>query len=587
VTVAPLKAIATARHASVLVVLTAGVLFLILRAHIRPYDSRTGMAKAIVASLAIACVVYESHRLRRNRPVSEASKRVVALVVAAAAVLCYFTGFKYTYPPYWHHSDLYHYYMGAKYFPELGYHGLYRCTAVAQDQLGTVTWKHEATGQRFRLDMSSEVRGPEKRIRNLGGDNLLVPLGDVLEHPDRCTSRFSPERWKAFKDDVAFFRIVADKAYWEGMQQDHGYNPPPVWTILGSFFSNLRPASARYMQVLAGLDMIYLAGAFAMTWWAFGWRVFAVAVIFWGCQAAAPAPWTAGAFLRQDWFFYLIASACLARKRCFKLAGASIVYAGLLRIFPILIVVGWLTVAGAYVIRRGRLARSHRDVMVGGLLAAAVIVPLSLYVAGSGSYYEFYRHTLNFYDRTPLTNHMGLPVLISHEFRGAAGSSRMEYTVDQKLADPFETWKRMRSERYDRYRWLGFVITVMSGAFFIRVVYRIRPLWIAGSLAQMFIVLGAQLTSYYYSFLVLSALLTRARRSLEVPLFAFVILSQLIFWLLPWNDDRYGALTLLSLLLCYGLLLGFLRRPGLRIATANLRSSSSTFPGTESSPADR
>jgi hypothetical protein len=317
------------------------------------------------------------------------------------------------------------------------------------------------------------------------------------------------------------------------------------------------------MQILASLDMVYLAGAFAMIWWAFGWRACAVAVIFWGCQAAAPASWTAGAFLRQDWFFYLIASACLARRRCFKLAGASIVYAGLLRIFPILIVVGWLTVAGAYVIRRRRVARSHRDVLVGGLLAAAVIVPLSLYVAGETSYREFYTHTLEIHARTPLTNHMGLPVLLSHEFGGGAGSSRMEYTVDQRLADPFEVWKRIRGERYDRFKWLGFAITAVSGAFFIWAVRRIGPLWIAGSLGQVFIVLGAQLTSYYYSFLVLSALLTRARRRLEVPLFAFAILSQLIFWMLPWNDDRYAALTLLSLLLCYGLVLGFLRGPPL------------------------
>jgi len=570
VIVAPLRDTA-ARYAYVLVALTAAVVALILRAQIQPYDSRAGMAKAMVAGIAIACVVYEGRRVRRGRPLSERSKRVAGLMLAAAAVLCYFNGFKYTYPPYWHHSDLYHYYMGAKYFRELGYDGLYRCAAVAQDQLGIVVWKDEATGQRFRLDMSNEVRNPEKRIRDLGGDNLLAPLGDALDHPDRCTSRFSPARWNAFRDDVAFFRIIADRVYWDGMQQDHGYNPPPAWTILGSFFSNLRPASARYMQILASLDMIYLAGAFAMIWWAFGWRVFAVAVIFWGCQAAAPASWTAGAFLRQDWFFYLVASACLARKRRFRLAGASIAYAALLRIFPILIVAGWLTVAGAYLARRGRVARSHRDVLAGGLLAAAMIVPLSLYAAGIGSYREFYRHTIRIHDRTPLTNHMGLPALITHEFGGAAGSSRMEHTVDQKLADPFKVWKRMRSERYDRYKWLAYVIIAVSGCFFVWIVRRVRSLWIAGCLGQVFIVLGAQLTSYYYSFLVLAALLTGAQRRLEMPLFAFVILSQVVVWTLEWNDDRYAMLTLVSLLLCYGLLLGFRQSP--RVSSPIQRSS--------------
>jgi len=533
--------------------------FLMLRPHIQPYDPRAGLVKAMVAAVAAACVLYETLRWRQGRPVPESARRFAGFMLAAAAVLAYFNGFAYTFPPYWHHSDLFHYYMGAKYFPELRYDGLYRCTAVAQDQLGTVTWAHAPSGQRFRLDMSSEVRRPEKRIRNLGGDNLLVPLGDVLAHPEWCTRRFSPARWHAFKTDVAFFRIAADRAYWDGMQQDHGYNPPPAWTILGSFFSNLSPASVRSMQVLASFDLVYLAGAFALIWWAFGWRVFVVAAIFWGCQAAAPASWTAGAFLRQDWLFYVIASACLARKRWFRLAGASIVYAGLLRIFPFLLVLGWLTVAAAYLVRRGRVARSHRQALAGGVLATVVIVPLSLYVAGPASYREFYAHTLRLHDRTPLTNHMGLPVLIAHDFTGGPGSGRMEYAVDEKLADPFEKWKRLRGERYDAYRWAGLAVIAFTAVFFVWVVRGLRPLWVAGSLGQVFIVVGAQLTSYYYSFLVLSALLVRARPGLELPLFAFVILSQLTFGLFPWNDDRYAALTLLSLLLCYGLIAAFAR----------------------------
>ena len=35
--------------------------------------------------------------------------------------------------------------------------------------------------------------------------------------------------------------------------------------------------------------------------WAFGWRVMAVATVFWGCNAPANFYWTGGAFLRQDW----------------------------------------------------------------------------------------------------------------------------------------------------------------------------------------------------------------------------------------------------------------------------------------------
>ena len=321
------------------------------------------------------------------------------------------------------------------------------------------------------------------------------------------------------------------------------------------------------MQLLAGLDLIYLAGAFAMIWWAFGWRVFAVAAVFLGCQAAAPASWTAGAFLRQDWFFFLIASACLARRRWFKLAGASSSTRDS-RVFPILIGVGWLTVAVAYLIRRRRLARSHRDLLVGGLIAAAIIVPLSVWVAGPHSYREFYARTLRIHDRTPLTNHMGLPALISYALGADASPGRMALTVDDRLADPLEIWKRTRAERSDRYRWLDVAVVTISGVFFIWIVRAVRRPWIAGGLGQVFIVLGAQLTSYYYSFLVLSPLLTKARRRLRAPLFAFLIPVSARLLALHRNDDRYAALTVLSLLLCYGLILDF--RP---------RAQRSSYPG--------
>jgi hypothetical protein len=312
------------------------------------------------------------------------------------------------------------------------------------------------------------------------------------------------------------------------------------------------------MQFLASLDILYLAGTFALIWWAFGWRVFAVAAIFWGCQAAAPVFWTIGAFLRQDWFFYLIASACLARKRYFKLAGGSIVYASLLRIFPGLILIGWLVVAGAYLMRHKRLAKSHTQALIGGVLAAAVLIPLSLAVAGTGSYRQFYEHTLVAHNQTLGANQMGLRVLVSHNLGSTAESGRLKYTVDKKLADPLEVWMRMRNERYDTYRGAAYAIVALSLALFIYTVQRMKSLWLAGCLAQAFIILVAHIANYYYCFLILSALLTKARRRLEAPLFGFAALSQFVFWSFEWDDDRYTALTLISLLLCYGLMCAFL-----------------------------
>ncbi|WP_437947402.1 hypothetical protein WME98_42570 [Sorangium sp. So ce296] len=532
-----------------------------LQRYVDEHARAVDLAKVLIAMGAAFCVFYETQREGMRRPVAERWKRFVGVALGVAAIVAYFNGFRFGYPKYYHRWDQFHYYMGAKYFPEMGYDGLYKCALIAQDELGLVTYTNEDTGRSVKLDMSKEVRHPDKKIRNLGGDNLLMPASEVLEKPEICKAHFSPERWEAFKADVQFFRTASDKGYWEDMQKDHGYNPPPVWTIMGKFWADLQPASTRYLQFLASFDIFYLLGMFAALYWAFGWRVFAVAAIFWGCQSSAPFYWTGGAFLRQDWLFYLVLSACLIRKRYYKLAGASMVYAGLLRIFPGLPVIGWLTVAGIYLVRHKRMARSHVQVLIGGVLAAAVLIPVSMKVSGKDSYKQFYEHTLKVHDQTPLTNHMGLRVLVGHKPGTGVESGRMKYTKDTKLVDPFEVWKRMRNERYARYRWVAYGIIAASFAGFVYVCRRIRSLWVAQCLAQIFVILLSQLTCYYYSFMILSAPLTRLKRQIEVPLFGLAALSQFIWITFYYNDDKYTALTAVSLAFCYYLLCLFSGKP--------------------------
>jgi hypothetical protein len=541
--------------------------FYLMQEYVDDRDRAQRISKAIIAIMAAGAIFYEQHREGLRRPVAERWKKLVGVMLALAAVTAYNEGFKYGYHRFYHRHDQFHYYLGAKYFPEMGYDGLYKCAAIAQDEIGVVQFDdedHIGTGH-SRLDMSKEVRHPDRRIRNLGGDNLLMPVTEVLEHPEQCKSHFSEERWAAFKDDVRFFRLAADKGYWEGFNKDHGYNPPPVWTVMGNFFANLHPATTRYLQFLASLDVMLLAGLFAGIWWAFGWRVCCVGLIFWGCQAMATSMWTQGAFLRQDWLFFFVMAACLTRKRYYGLAGASMVYSALLRIFPGLAVIGWLTVAGWRLVRYRRLSRPMWRMLAGGTLAAAVLLPLSVKVAGRDSYQAFYQH-LEVHNETPLTNHMGLRVLVGQRLPFeipavgigvGAGWGRQKYVEDNKAVDPFGVWMKMRNERYHKYRFVAYGIIALTIALFALVTRRIRSLWIAQCLGQIFIMLMSQLTNYYYSFMILLAPLTKVRRQLEAPLFGLAALSQFISIVFGYYDDQFWMLTLLSVGFCYGLLCYF------------------------------
>jgi hypothetical protein len=281
--------------------------------------------------------------------------------------------------------------------------------------------------------------------------------------------------------------------------------------------------------------------------------VFAVAAVYWGCNAPGDDYFVSGAYLRLDWLFFFVLAACLCRKRWFVLAGASLVYAALLRIFPGLAVIGWLVVAGAALVRHRRMPKHHQKMLLGGVLAAALLVPASIRVCKWEAYPNFFRHTLQVHNETPLTNHMGLRVLIAH----SPFSGRAMHVKDDKLADPFEVWKRMRNERYYKYRPVAWVIIAASLAFFVWVVRRVKSMWIALCLGQIFIILLSQLTSYYYAFMVITAPLTRARRQLEVPLLGLAAVSQLIWGAFGWFDDKSAAVTLVSLVFCYGLLCMF------------------------------
>ncbi len=518
-------------------------------------DRALGIIKAAMAMVAAGCIFYEQHREGMRRPIAERWKRFVGITLAVASIAAYFHGFKPGYGKYYHRHDQYHYYLGAKYFPEIGYDDLYKCTVIAQDQLGVIEF--DEGGRHIKLDVTKEVRRPDRKIRNLGADNLLMPAATFLEHPEDCTSHFSPERWAAFKEDIRFFRTVSDREFFEKMQSDHGYNPPPVWMIAGRFFADMFPAGENilgfvWLQWLAMLDNVLLAGMFVALWWAFGWRVFAIGAIFWGCNAPGDDYFVQGAFLRQDWLFFLVFSACLARKRWFALSAASLVYAGLLRIFPGLPVIAWLVVAGAYLVRHKRLAPHHKRMLLGGVLAAAVLIPVSIKVCGRDSYQHFYEHTHKTHDRTPLTNHMGLRVLVSQDFK-----SRAIYTKNDRLADPFEVWKRLRNERYDKYKPVAWAVIALSLAFFAFVVRRVKSMWIALCLGQIFIILMSNLTSYYYAFLIITAPLTKVKRQIEVPFLGLAALSQIVWMAFAWFDDKSVLSTLLVLLFCYALVCSF------------------------------
>lgn len=465
-------------------------------------------------------LMLEARARKLGERISDVATKRIAIGLTVIGFLAYFDGFNpnVRYINYYHRHEFYHYYLGSKYSHALGYTHLYDCTMIAEVENG-----------RGAQIQKREVR--DLRV------NLIRPVTETesFQNPSDCKRRFSPDEWTAFKKDVAWFESTARGGYWENMQQDHGYNPPPVWTMTGKFFSSFGSAGDGFFKILSSLDVLLQAGTLLMLGWAFGLRTMALASVFWGCNAVANFYWTGGAFLRQDWIFFLVSSVCLARKRRFGLAGAALTWSSLLRVFPMIAFAGWAIVIGIHWLKKRQLHPDHRRLLAGCIVCAGILIPASVVVAGPDSYKEFTAH-IRVHNRTPLTNHMGLETMLVHNWSG-----RMRFTRDSTLDDAFELWKQGRNQRFDQMKPVFLGIAAVVLAWMAWALRRTKSLWIAAGLSVPLIVSLTNLTCYYYCFFLLLIPLCRVRPALAPALLATSSASQIVLQSFYFIDDQYTA----------------------------------------------
>ncbi len=453
-----------------------------------------------------------------------------------------------------HTWDTYHYYFGAKYFQELGYDKLYDCAMVADAEIG----------QRALV---------ERRVITDLRTNDMVKTADLLAHPDeRCKSSFSAERWREYKADLAVFRDWMTEPRWADMHKDHGFNGTPVWSLLPWVLANLGPATTRQIKLLDFLDPLYWILTAWIIWWAFGPRAFAVAMIVLGTNFANRFYWTGGALLRHDWMFYLIASIALLKKDRPFLAGSAFAYATLLRLFPGLAAAGPAMGALAYFAIHKKLDQRFLRYVAGGAVTTAVLVGLSLVAFGGIPTWKTFIHNTQKHAATPLTNHMGLRTVVSWR---PSTTGRVLY--DRTAIDPWGEWKAGRLQGYQDARPLFYGICALGlFAMFVALKRYGGEPWMGAAMGTGFIVLGAELTCYYYCFLMGLALLHEKKREVGLILAAMCALGIFLEWGPEWRggpfqllaaamsqelNEYYVTMSLMTVFACFGVWWLF-TRPG-------------------------
>jgi hypothetical protein len=483
--------------------------------------------KLVIAALTTALLLWGWAAERRGGAPRHRTLRAAALGALGVVALAGWWNFGQFHPNgvYVHYHEFFHYYVGSKYFPELGYTGLYDCVAAADVEQGF--GRQAAT----------------RWIRNLETNELHFGSPAVL-NPDLCRARFTPERWTAFSHDVRWFRDHVPAKKWSELAGDHGYNATPVWTIAGHLLSNTGPATWRQIRLLAFIDPVLLLLMWALVWWAFGWEVACVAACWWGTNYPARYTYIGGAFLREDWLVLAVAAICFAKRERWYLSGFALAWSALLRIFPGFIVVGLLAkiLLDSWRARRLIVAPSQWRFAGGAALALVLWLPLSITVGagehGGPSVWSSFAQNSRKHLATPLTNNVGLPMVVS--FGSSARTAQIgPYWIDA----PGDVWVTARSRLFNQRLWLYVALAAVFAVALARAV-RGRDDWIALTLGVGAIPVLTNVTCYYYGILLAYAFLWPRNRSVGIGLLFLSVITCITPALLEADDDRYTVISL-------------------------------------------
>jgi hypothetical protein len=315
----------------------------------------------LVGGLALFVLGWRAQRAGEG-PAQRRLRLALLGILAATAFGSYFYFWRFARL---HVADTFHYYVGAKYFPELGYYGLYDCTLQALDDAG-------------RVDLAALPH-----VRNLGTMALEPPRRALARGPG-CKQAFSPERWRRFAADVRWFQGRTTADVWAHVLEDHGYHPSPVWTLFGRPLASAIPLKGVGTRLLARVDHVLVLGAFLFVGWSVGWETACLAAIVWGTGFLWRYSWIGDAFLRHLWLASsLVGLACLQRRRH---AGAAVFLttAALLRVFPGVFWIGCAGHALRELLRTRVVTPAMRRFVAASALTAAVLVAASVVVSGRG-----------------------------------------------------------------------------------------------------------------------------------------------------------------------------------------------------------
>ncbi|MBX3178375.1 MAG: hypothetical protein KF886_13525 [Candidatus Hydrogenedentes bacterium] len=363
------------------------------------------IGKILVCAAAIGLLIIL--RIARQHRLPDVDRRAgIALGVLAILSVAFFLDFGY-YPKHGRFMNphgWYHYYLGAKYSAELGYDDLYNATVVANTE--------------------NNGRLMHDRVRSMR-TYAMEPAADIMRDAERYRALFTPERWDAFKKDVAYFQEITIPRRWPGVVHDKGYNATPVWNMFGAWITNATDtAQPFHMRLLLWLDPLLLALMLGAVRSAFGARVMLLVLVYFGAHFAFGMYGVneiRGALLRWDWLACLGIAICLLRLGHFKSAGALVAVAGMSRLFPLVFLFGMGARFAWDIYTNRRIARHYVEFFWAFAAVAVALVTASVVWDGGLQHWRDFLEKIALHDEDLVSQRTGFKYAFLHAFDGIAG----------------------------------------------------------------------------------------------------------------------------------------------------------------------
>ncbi len=474
----------------------------------------------------LAVILFRALPHRRLNVQKAGNLLTVAAIIAALAYLNFGAFHGRVYNHFW---EQFHYVLGAKYFPELGYDGLYAASVEAQTRKNPEAYRGQI----------------QPVIRDLRTNEMVsTQAPETREHRREVKERFSDERWSEFIEDNYHFLWRNTPGYITSIRRDHGFNPPPSWTFVARLFSwpEIDDSSLAWM---ANLDLILLITMFVVVFRTYGSRIGCISLILFGLNYAGRYYWVGGAFLREDWLACSVIGICMLKREKYWAAGAFIGWATAVRVFPVLFLFGPGILGLRALMRREPLKWSFQ--IVGGFVLAILVALAAGSLTGRGpAAWSEFADAITLHRGTWLTNNVGLENVILYDME-----TMQRKLVNFSLPEPWIHWQakmdRLKEER-SPIVWgaRGLILLILAMA-----CWRAR-VEDAAAISGMVAIFAMVVTTCYYWQMLLIIPFLRSKTLLYGTIGLNIFMAVLHF-LTPSFEMRYGLYSwgLLILFLAY------------------------------------